>query len=431
MPKGMFLIGWDDRLGSVIEAKYPPESEVSENLLLQFLVSIQNAGSCRTVQIQDENHTVLVLGALPQQAGSTRAFNYDFIVIILDDTETANIGKFRAKLKLDGEKIILASKSAKQELFLNFARQFFEPPINKIVFMGFPNAGKTSTKMFVFEKAREELLLNTPLEPTLGFEASNYNFFDMNISLFDTSGQELDRWLDQNEGVLIAADLVVFFFSVQDWTEQQGEVQNYITRLNAVAQENENASMSIIAFCHKSDQIQGNPEDFKNDVQAFLQTLQIPVFFTSIVDGGNQDLIIGTQLILEKFSVFFSSFNERVIPLLKRFNFHPLLIADKYKRIVANFHLNESEFQQIKPFYLALLQIQEGELQEPLNFLATWLTDRNYCLICVSLANFYPDLANLLIRAESLEKISDFAAAYQELMDSFQWKAENIDLAGV
>jgi hypothetical protein len=159
-----------------------------------------------------------------------------------------------------------------------------------------------------------------------------------------------------------------------------------------------------------------------------MQTVNIPVFFTSIIDGGNQDLIIGTQLILEKFSDFYSSFNDQVMPLLQQFDFHPLLMSDKNNRIVANFILDEGEFQQIKQYYLALLQVQEGGLQEPLNFLATWLKEKNLWLFCINLAQFYPDLKNLLFKADTIDNISEFHSAYQKLLDTLRWSTENIDL---
>ncbi len=58
----------------------------------------------------------------------------------------------------------------------------------------------------------------------------------MNISLFDTSGQELDQWFDNEDLVLLGSDLIIMFFSVEDWNNNSERVLSYIIKLHDFVQ---------------------------------------------------------------------------------------------------------------------------------------------------------------------------------------------------
>ena len=113
------------KLAPVVETKYPTSSKISTDQLLQFLVTVQSVGTSQTFQIQDDNQLILIFGAPPTKTGTPRAFNYDFIIIFFEESETPELGKIRARLKFEGEKILQESKVNKIPLFLEFARTFF------------------------------------------------------------------------------------------------------------------------------------------------------------------------------------------------------------------------------------------------------------------------------------------------------------------
>ena len=276
---------------------------------------------------------------------------------------------------------------------------------------------------------REEDLLNTSLEPTFGFETQNYDFFDVNISLFDASGQEMDRWLDEQEGLFSEAELVVFFFSVKDWTENVTGVQDYLTRLNAAIKDS-GSPTSIAIFCHKMDQITTNAEDFKKEVQEFTQNFDIPVFFTSIAAGGNQDLIFRDAVNPREIFRVFLAFHEQVTPLLHQFDLHPIFIFDKHQKIAVNLASEAGvaeKLEALKLFYLQLWQNYEISLQESPSLFATWLGQSNFGLICADFAFLHPDLANVLIKANTVKAITGFFDVYQNLREGYEWQITELD----
>ena len=301
--------------------------------MIKYLSTIETLSSSRTVQIQDEEQNVLLYG-IPQKPGVGGGFLYDFLVLPLSENDTADIDAIRLKLKKYGENLLNSSAEEASAIFNQLVHELFDNPTRKIVFLGFPNSGKTSTKKSFFELFKQETPLETTLEPTIGFENAYYNLIDMNISLFDTSGQELDQWFDNEDLVLLGSDLIIMFFSVEDWNNNSERVLSYIIKLHDFVQRNREYQGHIIIFCHKFDLIKENQEEFKDRIQGILSQYNFPLFFTTLENGGNGDLYLGFQLITEKFSQILIIGNELITPLLKTFNYQPLFLLDSANRIV-------------------------------------------------------------------------------------------------
>ena len=68
MPKGIFLIGWDNKLGSKVEAKFPQDCQIQNNRITQYLVTLQTFGTNTNIQIKDDNDIILIYG-YPVQEG--------------------------------------------------------------------------------------------------------------------------------------------------------------------------------------------------------------------------------------------------------------------------------------------------------------------------------------------------------------------------
>ncbi len=426
MPKGIFLVAWDNSIGPVIEATFPSEITMERDRMLHYLMAIQTLGTSPIIQVQDETEAVLIYGIHTSKGEAGAAYNYNFIVLVLNEDEGENAGQFKLLLNDEGEKIINTPRSDRKKKFLSFARLLVQPPAHKIVFIGFPNSGKTSTKKFFFEKMQEEQLLNTTIEPTLGFETSYYHLMDLNVALFDTAGQELDRWYDESEPVLEGSDLIVFFFSVEDWKENPQKVNLYFQRLVQLKKKKEDIGKNLIAFCHKFDLIKENQPEFKKQVIEFLQSTKIPVFFTSLVNGGNDELNAGMQLLLMSFSTLIIDFNNLVIPLLKRFKLDPLFIIDSNDRILASY-VKESDFPEIKRvklkvFITNLVAKYSQVFEEKLVFSSIWLNSSQVFIVCVNFSFIHKELSYLFCKLGSLKAAGDFFETYQELIQSFKWQ---------
>ncbi len=423
----MFLVGWDNSIGPVIEANFPSEITMERDRMLHYLIAIQSLGTSPIIQVQDETESVLIYGIPTSKGGTGGGFNYNFIVLVLNEDEGEKAGQYKLLINAEGEKIINSPRSDRKKKFLDFAHSLVQPPVHKIVFIGFSNAGKTSTKKFFFEKIQEEQLLNTTIEPTLGFETNYYHLMDLNVALFDTAGQELDRWYDESEPVLEGSDLIVFFFSVEDWKENALRVNLYFQRLVQLRKKKEEIGNKLIAFCHKFDLIKEKQLEIKKEIIDFLQPKKIPVFFTSLINGGNDDLIAGMQLLLMSFSSLIIDFNNLVNPLLKRFQLDPLFIMDANNRILACYKKEsdfwEMKYDQLRAFFINTNVKFSQTFGENLVFFTIWLKNTQSFVICANFSIIHKELFYLFCKTNSLKTIAGFFEAYQDLIKSFKWGA--------
>nr|MDO8119473.1 hypothetical protein [Candidatus Sigynarchaeota archaeon] len=113
----------------------------------------------------------------------------------------------------------------------------------KILLLGPPAAGKTSLRKFFFEGISAEQLLLQSEPASIGMKYSHYEYIYMypfekegnipektpfNLAVVDTAGQELDKWLgEQQYQVFVSADVVIFMFELKQWNVP--EMREYIS----------------------------------------------------------------------------------------------------------------------------------------------------------------------------------------------------------
>ncbi|UYP45411.1 hypothetical protein NEF87_001696 [Candidatus Lokiarchaeum ossiferum] len=425
MLKGIFLVGWDNMLGSIIEAQYPDNSQIDKNKISQYLATLQALGTSPTLEIKDENQIVLIYG-FPVRDG---IMNYDFIVAVLDETDTVLINKLQMELKIQGDSILQMAKDQRNQCFYKFAKNIIEPKIRKIVFMGYPNSGKTSTKQFIFDKITSEDLLNTSLSPTEAFETSHYDLIDLQLSVFDTSGQEIERWLDPDENLLQYSDLIIFFISVEDWTLSSEKLLDTLSRLIRINQSEEKICPQIVIFCHKFDLVADFPDFDQISLQEFAFKNNIPIFFTSLQYQGNQDLIIGTQLILDKFSLFFNFFSELFQMLADTSMIQPLFLLDKDFDIASLFTTDNKvldEINSLKSYILKLLMDHKRIFGEKGDYFTFSLDDGHRFIVILDASIFHPDLSYIVIQVYNFEELDQLNRHYAKISHDFRWKSHQI-----
>ena len=162
---------------------------------------------------------------------------------------------------------------------------------SKIVFIGHAGVGKTSVVKSFFEFDDPDELLNHSLEPTRGFEYHNYSFFDVNVGVVDTSGQELTQWLNlDGDCVFSGADYILFVCDASKFEENSSEIYDNLYNLINLAKI-QSANATIVLFLHKIDLIETDDfQDFKKMIlgrhHSFMLSEEveadIPIFFTSI-----------------------------------------------------------------------------------------------------------------------------------------------------
>ena len=428
MPKGIFLIGWDNTLGSKIEAKFPQNCQIQNSKITQYLITLQAFGKSSNIQIKDDNDLVLIYG-YPVREGTA---NYDFIIVILDSLDETDIPKIKSKLNLEGEKILKTPKPKRLKVFLDFARNLIKQEQKKIVFMGYPNSGKTTTKYFFFEKIRSEKLLETTFTPTKGIESKPYQLIDSNLVLFDTSGQEIERWYNIDETPLIGSDLTIFFITAMDWKQNPMKVKSDLNRLFQLTEKSDQINHDLVLFCHKFDEITENIEDFKIKLIDFTATLGITVFFTSIKDSGNFDIQIGYQLMLRKFSPLFAFINNFLNPLMSKYqqSGHLLFLLDSDFTLISDFtfggeNLDVANVQQFKSTTIKMMKIINLDDNKSSDFITFTYESSAKIVVCLRISKFNPDFSYVIMQADSYQIVGEIYREYKKLKKGFSWIMHN------
>lgn len=425
MPKALFLIEWDDAIGPELRYSYPDDTEIDIDYILQYLMTIQAVSSSNTIQLKDAAQNVLIYG-IPST--DSTSYNYDFLILLLNEDEHAE--KFQFMLQKYGTAVVEKSANRKAE-FSKLAHRIFNPEVQKIVFMGLPNAGKTSTKLFFFQKAREEGLLNTTITPTQGFESSSYKFMDLNISMFDTSGQELERWFTESTDVVFNSDLVIFFFSVEDWLERPEFVKEELRKLKGL-KDHENADVkNMSVFCHKIDMLDDQEAEIKNQVEHFTEDLGLPVFFTSIVGGGNQDLMVGLQMLITQFSSFFANIQTLLNELIRDYKFVPLLILNNEFRPVIYYKpmlQDTADVINLKKVFTKFMLQKDTDTGKKIGFMLHWCREENteYGINFVDLSILSPQVSYLVLKNSSFEEIVRFRKDFDKIIEPFRWNEKEV-----
>jgi GTPase SAR1 family protein len=238
-----------------------------------------------------------------------------------------------------------------------------ESKIQKLIVIGFPNSGKTSMKKFLFEHINDEQLLNYPLEPTIGYDITLYQYLDFQINIFDTSGQELASWFDYQNEIFCNSDLILFFFTIFDWMNNFDLFNQYLTKIKLVMKDNNLKTDNILFICHKSDLILPTQGYICEQIKNSIQSNGFKTFFTSIKLRWKSEIFsLFRYLLLRQ-----SKDIEKILCLLSDWinerNIIPIIIIDRYKNIICDFERDES----IDGIYTKIIAECESILQNSLD----------------------------------------------------------------
>jgi len=184
----------------------------------------------------------------------------------------------------------------------------------KIVLIGRASTGKTSIKKAILEGEDPFILMINPLEPTRGIETSVYSWLDLELSIFDTSGQELNSLLkneEEQKKTFENADLIIYIFDFPLWTEIPEEIIEDIHKIYNLTT-GKYFQADFILIMHKVDLIQvkiySRFQKLKKQMIELINLKdQLPIYFTSI----SPDLISNTYTVcFEIFSKFSKESNE-------------------------------------------------------------------------------------------------------------------------
>src|SRR4030042_4362596 len=237
MVYGIALFNWDQKIGGVLEAKYPESLELSTVLINKIYSTHAYSQDFKKEEIIETNYEDQVVISY---CDKTRVADvgYEIIILLIHEKEKINSYQLKRKLINFSKNVIIKMKSERAEFFLNNVQTFFEKPAaKKLLLLGRAGTGKTSIKKIIFEGSNPNNLLYYPLEPTRGINPSIYSWLDLNLGLFDSAGQELDFLLkDENEQKIAFenTDMIIYLIDYQLWLQRSKEILNEIQLISNI-----------------------------------------------------------------------------------------------------------------------------------------------------------------------------------------------------
>lgn len=187
----------------------------------------------------------------------------------------------------------------------------------KILLLGRAGVGKSTLKEIIFEGNNPDELLIHSLAPTRGIETSAYSWLDLELSVFDTSGQELKNLLQDESEQLRAfegVDMVIYVFDYEIWRSDSQEISDEIKAVNKIIRKITKQAQLILLF-HKIDLI---PKIIRNNVKILTYQIQsivnLPIKHSTYFTSIDQEYIYSVH---NAFSEIISRFSEKNFSLKK------------------------------------------------------------------------------------------------------------------
>ncbi len=287
MPQAIGVFTWDNKIGSVLDLKYPESAKISNSLTQKIYMSHafnEEFNKEELLEVNFNNQTILSFcdkKRVPE-------FGYEVIILLFDEVEKENLYKLKVDLLEFGKALFEKPKEERKEYFSNNIDKFFQKSTaKKILLLGRAGTGKTSIKQIIFEGKDPKTLLYNPLEPTRGITPSVYSWLDLKLGLFDTSGQELkdllcEENLDQTL-VFENSDVILYLFDYPLWNSKRELIFNDLEKINSIIQKEKN-HIQIVLFLHKIDLIEESNMDkeLEHIINSIRKKFDFSIYFTSI-----------------------------------------------------------------------------------------------------------------------------------------------------
>jgi len=303
---GIVLFSWDIKEGAVLEEKYPKTFNIPKSAINKVYMThaySEDFQSDELIEITYEDKLIL------SYCDKRRVpdVGYEIITLVIHEKEKINSYKLKKQLLDFAREVIQTPKSERNNVFLEKVEKFSEKPsARKILLLGRASTGKTTIKKIIFEGIDPKDLLYNPLEPTRGITPSVYSWLDLNLGLFDSSGQELQFLLkndDEQKFAFENTDAIIYLFDYPKWLSHSQEIIDEIKYIMDTIEKNSYSS-NLILFLHKIDLI--NEEMRESEIlkleKSIKDKLDLPIYFTSIYPNLIYSLYNSFYEILSNFS---------------------------------------------------------------------------------------------------------------------------------
>ena len=251
--------------------------------------------------------------------------------------------------------------------------------------VGPPAVGKTSLKSVVFEGKDPNDLINNALSPTRGIISSNYKWIDIQIGIFDTSGQELPNLLNEEVVQLSMfenAEIIIYMLDYHNWTSNSVRILDDIKKLKEII-EKYNIKAELIIVFHKMDlisyKIKGILQLISNNINAQLAfPSPLRVLFSSLVPELLNTCFITFSDILSSFSKESSRVKNIVDSIVKKHSRTGVFITDKSHEIIIQSFSEDFDLNFIHPIYRSIPLLSSSSKSKIISESGVFLIDKLY-----------------------------------------------------
>jgi hypothetical protein len=288
MVVGLAIFTWDQKIGSVLEIKYPQSLELSSGLINKIYMTHAYDDQFENEELMEIKYNEKTILSYCDKT-RVKDVGYEVLMLLLEQTEKVNMPQLKVDFTKFGQQLFQLNKEERKKYFLKKVEDFYhKPSARKVLLLGRAETGKTTIKQIIFEGKDPRNLLNNPLEPTRGISPSVHSWLDLQLGLFDTSGQELNallekKNLEERSMAFDNADIILYLFDYSLWVNNRDVIIEDITKITSIIKNSE-FNAEIIVFLHKIDLIN---EDTRSEVlkkvrEIVEQELKCRIFFTSI-----------------------------------------------------------------------------------------------------------------------------------------------------
>jgi len=285
---------------------------------------------------------------------------------------------------------------------------------NKITLIGRAGVGKTSILKVLFEgENSKDLMINSP-EPTRGIIPKVYSWMDVELSIFDTSGQELSFLLeDENEQMLAfdKAAIVIYILDYPNWMDQSQDIVNEINKVFKILKL-KNIENNLVLVFHKIDLIKQkdsvNYQLMKSGIkERLILPKNIPLYLTSISPELNFTTYNAFSEILSSLSQDSKSLKLIVDEKIKYLSNSICFVTNKENFIIVQSMTQDFDTDLIYKLYILVSYYiksisTNSDIENVIHSIDS--TNRSLSLIVGNLENLNPDLKNLVLISDNKNK---------------------------
>lgn len=255
----------------------------------------------------------------------------------------------------------------------------------KIVIVGPSGVGKTSFKNVVFEGKDPYDLVSNPISPTRGIISSIYKWIDIQLGIFDTSGQELPDLLNEeivHLSMFENAEVIIYMIDNQTWVSEHIRIIEDIKKIKEIL-EKQKINAELIMIFHKMDLIDSNDtgvlQSLKDEI---LMQLSIPtpiqILFTSLIPELLNTCFIAFSNIISKFSVESTRVKTILDNLVKKHSRTLVIVTDHSNKVIIQSLTDDFDFKLIHPIYRNVPLLSGTNKSQLLTASGTILLDTKY-----------------------------------------------------